>query len=376
MLETAGLLAASFGAWSLVYAPRSCDKLVFEAMDGVRALPEGRESTAGGKMVRSRASEWSVRACSSLCASVLCKRVNRQLREMSTLPSRRLLTLSMHAGMQFAGGLTEQTATASSLKRRERSPSPRPCKRRVPSYYSPQLYADAPPSLARGWSFDANGGRDDTAGAPSSERSSPGLDWLRRTQELHLATPPLGGQHSLAGTGSNSSATAMDANGDVGMDGETEGALPHEQHLASTSNLDSHHSAAGHLYHPIPVAPHHAPPLHQHLAGSPQEHPPPPPSRPPSATSVGAGAAHPQSQLGAASFGLAGPIDWSQQQQPDSVLLDAEDSAMMMDDSAAGARKQTGGTGGGGWKVTMGYRADCIKCLQRVPGHYSHVVPT
>lgn len=128
MLETAGLLAASFGAWSLVYAPRSCDKLVFEAMDGVRALPEGRESTAGGKMVRSRASEWSVRACSSLCASVLCKRVNRQLREMSTLPSRRLLTLSMHAGMQFAGGLTEQTATASSLKRRERSPSPRPCK--------------------------------------------------------------------------------------------------------------------------------------------------------------------------------------------------------------------------------------------------------
>lgn len=38
------------------------------------------------------------------------------------------MTLSTHAGMQFAGGLTEQIATAGSLKRRERSPSPRPSK--------------------------------------------------------------------------------------------------------------------------------------------------------------------------------------------------------------------------------------------------------
>lgn len=155
---------------------------------------------------------------------------------------------------------------------------------------------------------------------------------------------------------------------------EQEGALPHEEHLAPS--VDSRQTSEQNLYHPIPVAPHHAPPLHQHLAGSPQaqQDQPPPPSRPPSATSSGAALA--QSQLGAASFGLAGPIDWSQ--QPASVLLGAEDSAMMMDDSTAGARKQSGGTagGGGGWKVTMGYRADCIKCLQRVPGHYSHVVPT
>ncbi|KWU46606.1 hypothetical protein RHOSPDRAFT_32066 [Rhodotorula sp. JG-1b] len=277
--------------------------------------------------------------------------------------------------MQFAGGLTDQAVATTSLKRRERSPSPRPSKRRVPSYYSPQLHADAPPSLARGWSFDANGAGDDRA-ASSSERSSPGLDWLRRTQELHLATPPLGGQHPLAGNVLETGA-AMDANGDVGMDGnamQAEGTLPHEEHLAPS--VDSRQTSEQNLYHPIPVAPHHAPPLHQHLAGSPQaqQDQPPPPSRPPSATSSGAALA--QSQLGAASFGLAGPIDWSQ--QPASVLLGAEDSTMMMDDSTAGARKQSGGTagGGGGWKVTMGYRADCIKCLQRVPGHYSHVVPT
>lgn len=42
--------------------------------------------------------------------------------------SRRLSTLTTHAGMQFAGGLTEQAVAATSLKRRERSPSPRPSK--------------------------------------------------------------------------------------------------------------------------------------------------------------------------------------------------------------------------------------------------------
>lgn len=47
----------------------------------------------------------------------------------------------------------------------------------------------------------------------------------------------------------------------------------------------------------------------------------------------------------------------------------AEDASMLDDESAAVRRL------GGGWKVTMGYRADCAKCLQRVPGHYSHVVP-
>ena len=26
------------------------------------------------------------------------------------------------------------------------------------------------------------------------------------------------------------------------------------------------------------------------------------------------------------------------------------------------------------WRVTMGYRADCEKCIQKIPGHYSHIV--
>ncbi|GAA5978245.1 hypothetical protein JCM10908_004285 [Rhodotorula pacifica] len=271
--------------------------------------------------------------------------------------------------MQFAEGYTGQIASTSTLKRRERSPSPQANKRRVPSYYTPQIYAEAPAVLTRGWSFDANGS--DTAA--SSERSSPGLDWLKRTQELHLETPPLGGQHPLAG--GLAAAAGTDANGDIGMETDAMQAEPvapippESEQLAAPMSADLPQPSDLHLYRPIPVAPHHAPPLHQHLAGSPQAEQQPL-SRPPSASSNRPVSLSAPSQLGAASFGLAGPIDWSQQQP---AVLASEDSAMMMDDSAfsAAGRKQ-----GGGWKVTMGYRSDCIKCLQRVPGHYSHVVPS
>lgn len=45
----------------------------------------------------------------------------------------------------------------------------------------------------------------------------------------------------------------------------------------------------------------------------------------------------------------------------------------------APAVSRTGGGGGGGGtagqRVAMGYRADCEKCVARVPGHYSHILP-
>ncbi|GAA5868862.1 hypothetical protein JCM3774_006777 [Rhodotorula dairenensis] len=267
--------------------------------------------------------------------------------------------------MQLAGGHAGQPAAAQTLKRKERSPSPQPNKRRAPSYYS-----HAPNGSLHGWPFDASSLGD--VPAASSERSSPGVDWLRRTQELHLQTPPLGAQHSFAGdpAGGLTASADTDANGDVGMDGDAARPTPFlpEQDLAPTS-IDLRQTS-DHLYHPVPIAPHHAPPLHRHLAGSPQAEQCPP-SRPPSVSDAGPGAAGAPaqtSQLGAASFGLAGPIDWSQ--QPASAIA-AEDAAMT-DAATAAARRH----GGGGWKVTMGYRADCVKCRQRVPGHYSHVVPT
>lgn len=93
--------------------------------------------------------------------------------------------------------------------------------RRVPSYYSPQLYADAPAGSGRECTSDFDGSYRDIPAA-GSERSSPGLDWLRRTQELHLQTPPLGAQQVLTGAslGSFTATANTDANGDVGMGGD------------------------------------------------------------------------------------------------------------------------------------------------------------
>ncbi|POY74483.1 hypothetical protein BMF94_2482 [Rhodotorula taiwanensis] len=257
--------------------------------------------------------------------------------------------------MQY-GGLPASSYGAATLKRRERSPSPQSNKRRVPPTCSPALYAEAAPDLSRGWSFDAT----ETTAGTSSQRSSPGLDWLRRTQDLHLETPPLNGSHPLAGELDQTALAAggADSNGDVGMDNEQ------SMHVETAAQSAATAQPPGVLYQPTPVAPHHAPPLHRHLAGSPQQDRQT--SRPPTpASGVQSGMA-PPSQLGNASFGLAGPVDWGQQPR---TLIRGED-ADMMDDAPTSPKRS------GGWKVTMGYRADCIKCLQRVPGHYSHVVPS
>jgi hypothetical protein len=121
-----------------------------------------------------------------------------------------------------------------SLKRRSRSSSPQSNKvrrstsrllgdadspacppfeqRRVPSSYAPAIYTTLAPPLgdngARTLSTEA------VASTPASERSSPGLDWLQRTQDLQLQTPPL-----QVVSDANGTVVARDKDGDVGMSG-------------------------------------------------------------------------------------------------------------------------------------------------------------
>lgn len=88
----------------------------------------------------------------------------------------------------------------------------RSIQRRIPASYSPQIYQERTAASTPSFPFDAaNAGGDQ---GPASERSSPGLDWLRKTQELHLETPPIGPQESHAAQ----SGGGMTVDEDVGMD--------------------------------------------------------------------------------------------------------------------------------------------------------------
>lgn len=111
------------------------------------------------------------------------------------------------------------------------------------------------------------------------------------------------------------------------------------------------------LHHPR--APHDAPPLHQHLAGSPQSQ-----FDPHTGAPISAGMT-PSSSTGS----LHSSYFQQQQPQPQPHPHPHELHPMPGQDVGMSPAK-----GGGGWKVTMGYRPDCEKCQQHVPGHYSHVV--
>ncbi|GAA5891107.1 hypothetical protein JCM8208_003165 [Rhodotorula glutinis] len=171
--------------------------------------------------------------------------------------------------------------TANALKRRSRSPSPQPHKRRPPPSYAPSIYADLPPAgPPRSLSTEAIAGSPAPA-APSSGRSTPG-DWLQRTRDLHLQTPMC-----------RTPAAQDDAmqSDDVGIDVRARGAaledLDHTMMQDDSPSPQSlyapqpavplpsrSHASASPFWSPLPsattAAPHDAPPLDQHLAGSPQ----------------------------------------------------------------------------------------------------------
>ncbi|GJN88720.1 hypothetical protein Rhopal_001686-T1 [Rhodotorula paludigena] len=273
--------------------------------------------------------------------------------------------------------------STTSLKRRSRSPSPQSNKRRVPASYAPTLYANLQPPSTRSLSVEAV-----ASGTPASERSSPGLDWLQRTQDLHLQTPPI---HTPANLPTHE---AMDQ--DVGVDGGGGGEhamrddspvssyVPHPAAPFSThASAHPPSSSFPPLYHPAPSrAPHDAPPLHQHLAGSPQQ------SGAHHFDGAGAGGGRGevmsrsssnssvQSML-SATAAVAGSVPSFAFPHAPAVAPHAQprDETMHAEPHVSPLKKAAEG-GGGGWKVTMGYRADCLKCQQREPGHYSHVVYT
>ncbi|CAN9322224.1 unnamed protein product [Alternaria alternata] len=71
-----------------------------------------------------------------------------------------------------------------------------------------------------------------------------------------------------------------------------------------------------------------------------------------------------QSQLSRLSFSHASTAD----------QMDAESSSTLAPPSTPRGRKRSGALTGMG-RFSMGYREDCEKCRQRVPGHYSHFLP-
>lgn len=128
------------------------------------------------------------------------------------------------------------------------------------------------------------------------------------------------------------------------------------------------HASASPFWAPLPpacAAPHDAPPLHQHLAGSPQPYPP--------STSGGSGMARSASGGSVRSMGSAAACGAE-------ADMHAQAHGAMSLSSSSSPRKPstpmpgTLGGRGAGWKVTMGYRADCERCVRQEQGHSTHVV--
>ncbi|GAA5994129.1 hypothetical protein JCM11641_003831 [Rhodosporidiobolus odoratus] len=263
-----------------------------------------------------------------------------------------------------------QTLPNHTLKRRTRSPSPGPAsKRRAPPSYIPQLYASLPPTFARSLSVEALGG------TPVSERASPGPDWLHQTEQLGIHTPPVSCEERFGAserdTGETGDDVRMEQSG-AGQDHTMSDDPPHPPPQPSFTPLAA--SYPSHPTHappsifssgfafadptfvpcvaaPAPRAPHDAPPLHQHLAGS------------PGPFSSGMTPSSSDTSIHSFSHSHSHPYPHP------AGLHDMPQDVPMSPGSAAKHGK-------GGWKVTMGYRPDCDKCQQRVPGHYSHVVYT
>ncbi|KAM0792258.1 hypothetical protein ACM66B_004952 [Microbotryomycetes sp. NB124-2] len=280
----------------------------------------------------------------------------------------------MHRPSPFAAtGPKAGHGQALSLKR-SRSTSPDPlAKRRVPVDYAPSIYskqAQLPPSIARSLSEDVTLTRSSsTVEHPtlrSAQRLTPLNDCVTRTEALHLSTPPptdrlnpfgappFDEQHHTRRTGNDDSTRFSQ-----GLHPPQHAYTQHHEEDSRMEADDDAPSGAHHLHqdstarptsslHGSHFPPHEAPPLHLNLAGSP----------------------HGMSRSSSSSSSLATAVDHQQ-------LYDTRSSAIY-DDSAAVDRPspavQTQPRPRQGWKVTFGYRSDCQKCIDRVPGHYSHVV--
>ncbi|KAK4058911.1 hypothetical protein OIO90_000357 [Microbotryomycetes sp. JL221] len=275
--------------------------------------------------------------------------------------------------MHRASAFAPTAATAPSYiitSKRSRSTSPDPlAKRRVPLDYVPAMYAnqraEAPPAVARSLSEDVTSTLNSTsvnnAGMTlRSQRHTPVNDqFVSRTEALHLSTPsPRDGQSpftfSTVQAQPRQSAHDDDAQMDA-MDDSNELNVATHQGLAE---LRQHHNTSH--------TPHDAPPLHLNLAGSPQAM-----SR--SSSSSSSAATITFDSRSSALYDDSAFVTRQQHLHPSSSLHGRSlhqrtaDTSMSTDTSSPPRAKQ-------GWKVTFGYRSDCQKCIDRIPGHYSHVV--
>ncbi|GAA5966394.1 hypothetical protein JCM3765_005088 [Sporobolomyces pararoseus] len=259
------------------------------------------------------------------------------------------------------------------LKRRQsRSPSP-PSKRRAPASYVPSIYSPVPssasalPNFHRSLSVEASYG-----GTPVSERSSPGLDWLQRTEDLHLVTP-VGTVREGEGEGDSMMETDSSNVQQSSSIMQQEEEDPHTLAYSPLPAMPLSRSSTSSPFNPPPpAAPHDAPPLHQHLAGSPSM-----------TRSSSSSSSHQGMGTGFLGHSSSGQILQPYPQIPTQTISyettaqqtynDGDNDVSM--DSSSQTNQTSQGTRGG-WKITMGFRADCEKCQQRIPGHYSHVIYT
>ncbi|GAA5830449.1 hypothetical protein JCM5353_005849 [Sporobolomyces roseus] len=240
-------------------------------------------------------------------------------------------------------------------RRQSHSPSP-PSKRRAPPSYIPSLYAPIPTSASALPNFNPSLSTEASyGGTPTSQRSSPGLDWLQRTEDLHLATP-LSREMEIE---MEMDSTMQDEPHAEVEDPHTLSYSPLPAMPLSQSN-SPFSSTSPYPVHPS-LPPHEAPPLHHHLAGS------------PSMTRSNSNTSSNGSVLGQVLHPF--PIETR------TIAYDSNHNGMevsMPDHSQSQSQSQVqngnGNGNGRGWKITMGYRSDCEKCQQRVPGHYTHVV--
>ncbi|GAA5877460.1 hypothetical protein JCM16303_003341 [Sporobolomyces ruberrimus] len=269
-----------------------------------------------------------------------------------------------------------EASTCHAQKRRaSKSPSP-PSKRRAPPSYVPSIYSPIPtsissnPSYQRSLSLEANPNGEETT--PISERSSPGLDWLQRTEDLKLATPTNEWTRGIEGGGDDSvmetdPTTFHDMQDSIEEDPHHHSYSPHPaMPLSSRSTTCSPYPP-----HPHPHPPHEAPPLYNHLAGS------------PSSTTSMTRSVSDSSSIRGGDYEttllphILEPFPNQTISYETTTTTQNHDNDVSMDPSGVHQAGGGGNSGGKrGWKITMGYRPDCEKCLQRLPGHYSHVVYT
>ncbi|SCV69052.1 BQ2448_2072 [Microbotryum intermedium] len=261
----------------------------------------------------------------------------------------------------------------------------------IHSYKKPALWTTHPHLLNAGPSSEA-----DRSGAIwLSHASTSPTDWVSKTQSLYLATPPAETSEPISfdePAHHHHSAVLVDERRRVeeGDDDEEPFEADENEHndgmsvdndheMMSTESMHDHSPTPHPQGHYATASPHQAPPLYDHLAGSPF-----------ASTSSSFAMLDPMSGASMSRSASSSSSDHSSssystfdsnrmQRQPMAYQMDtAPDSGHMNSPhhhptpATSMNTSKRAGSAANGWKVSMGYRSDCEKCVMRVPGHYLH----